>query len=67
MTIRICDVCLKQPPGTDLTPFSAGGRTFDVCPSCDGSPFRVPRPAHATVMLSPGSGVEVFVSNGREP
>lgn len=67
MTIRICDVCLRQPLGCELTSFVVGGQRFDVCGICEDSPFRVPRPAHAMVMLSPGSGVEVFVSNPGDP
>lgn len=62
MTIAICDVCLHQPVGYPMTTFSVGGQTVDVCSICEDSPFRVPRAARATVMLSPGSGVEVFVS-----
>ena len=60
MTILICDVCLRQPTGYALIRFSVGDRTFDACEACQDSVFRVPRHAHATVMLSPGSGVEVF-------
>ena len=66
MTIHICDVCLRQPAGCELTPFVVGGQRFDVCGVCESSPFRVPRPAHAVVMLSPGSGVEVFVSQPKD-